>query len=578
MAPSRNLFLGSAAIAVCLAGCGGSANHPTGPSTSQTGTRPDAGRFNQIAASFTLSPQIGVLAAHENGERLALSTVTDGNGRVTRVSRVAWSGPGGNSAVLYLADNGRPVRAVMANAVLLFENYRASAVDIAIVTANGTQIVRDVAIDGSLLTALSSPASGSVPGGSGAMAVGTKGDLWATLRDVSLVWKIGMCAASTALTIASSGAATIVAVQSCSSALVEILVQSFPGLEAEFANIRGYLDLVQCATGSPLDASTWVDCAGAAEFIITRAEDIVRQLATPIDLAQLSLVNVSPPQRLTVSRSGAGSGTVTSNPAGINCGSDCQEDYPSGTRVTLAATAAAGSVASWGGDPDCSDGLVTMSAPRVCVATFTVQVSTPVSGLLAHWPLDGHVQDSTGRWNGTNNGVEAGTDRNGLGGGAMSFNGSSGYISIGALHPPVPGFTVSFWMRPGVSTTSTGFNRENEIIGDAGGNRGFRFHQQGSSLYFQAQGGGASTSFAVGSSDTSRWFHVAGTVSGGEMRLYRDGQLVNSASGGTMTAGTQPLEIGRDPNVRTSYWRGLLDEVRIYGRALSASEVQALSR
>jgi hypothetical protein len=41
---------------------------------------------------------------------------------------------------------------------------------------------------------------------------------------------------------------------------------------------------------------------------------------------------------LTVSRVGQGTGTVTSLPAGINCGGDCSESYPSGTTVTLTAT------------------------------------------------------------------------------------------------------------------------------------------------------------------------------------------------------------------------------------------------
>jgi hypothetical protein len=47
---------------------------------------------------------------------------------------------------------------------------------------------------------------------------------------------------------------------------------------------------------------------------------------------------------LTVQREGTGSGSVTSDPPGIECGADCTEDYPEGTSVTLTATAADGSV------------------------------------------------------------------------------------------------------------------------------------------------------------------------------------------------------------------------------------------
>jgi hypothetical protein len=67
----------------------------------------------------------------------------------------------------------------------------------------------------------------------------------------------------------------------------------------------------------------------------------------------------------------AGSGSVASAPAGINCGSDCSETYPLGTRVTLNPLPAAGQrFYAWSGDADCSDGVLTMSAARACTAVF----------------------------------------------------------------------------------------------------------------------------------------------------------------------------------------------------------------
>ncbi|MDE2180609.1 MAG: hypothetical protein KGJ40_07160, partial [candidate division NC10 bacterium] len=74
---------------------------------------------------------------------------------------------------------------------------------------------------------------------------------------------------------------------------------------------------------------------------------------------------------LTVTKAGTGSGTVTSSPAGINCGSTCSGSFASGTAVTLTATADAGSTfAGWSGDCNGS-GQVTMNANKSCTATFT---------------------------------------------------------------------------------------------------------------------------------------------------------------------------------------------------------------
>jgi hypothetical protein len=59
---------------------------------------------------------------------------------------------------------------------------------------------------------------------------------------------------------------------------------------------------------------------------------------------------VHAPYELSVTRSGAGTGTVVSSPAGISCGTDCAEPFNFGTQVTLTATAAAGNAfTGWSG-------------------------------------------------------------------------------------------------------------------------------------------------------------------------------------------------------------------------------------
>ena len=78
---------------------------------------------------------------------------------------------------------------------------------------------------------------------------------------------------------------------------------------------------------------------------------------------------------LTTSKSGTGSGTVTSSPAGINCGADCSEPYTSGAAVTLTATAAAGSIfTGWSGAcTGTTTCTVTMDAAKSVIATFALQ-------------------------------------------------------------------------------------------------------------------------------------------------------------------------------------------------------------
>src|SRR5260221_10744403 len=79
---------------------------------------------------------------------------------------------------------------------------------------------------------------------------------------------------------------------------------------------------------------------------------------------------------LTVSKSGTGSGTVTSNPAGINCGSTCTGSYTSGICVGMTAVAAGGlTFSGWSGGGCSGTGScsVTMSAATTVTANFSVQ-------------------------------------------------------------------------------------------------------------------------------------------------------------------------------------------------------------
>ena len=96
-------------------------------------------------------------------------------------------------------------------------------------------------------------------------------------------------------------------------------------------------------------------------------------------ISDLGAVGVTPirPRALTVTKSGNGRGSVTRAPAGINCGLDCTEGYAQGTVVVLTGTPDPGSsFIGFSGVPDCTDGSLTMTFSRICVATFVSRILT----------------------------------------------------------------------------------------------------------------------------------------------------------------------------------------------------------
>ncbi len=137
-------------------------------------------------------------------------------------------------------------------------------------------------------------------------------------------------------------------------------------------------------------ASTWSWSDTGAMFTHTLASDTTyyyRVRATDTCSGSLyasSWSNVGQtlvraPRTLSVAKAGTGSGTVTSDPAGITCGATCTTSFSYGTVVTLSATPAAGSAfTSWSGEGCSGAGTcqVTMSQARNVTATFAPTTAT----------------------------------------------------------------------------------------------------------------------------------------------------------------------------------------------------------
>lgn len=113
----------------------------------------------------------------------------------------------------------------------------------------------------------------------------------------------------------------------------------------------------------------WINCPTPSGSLCDVRMDAARAIAATFESSD-------PNPLMTLQR--VGSGTVTSTPAGIDCGATCAVHFAPGTVVTLTATAEAGwHFTGFGGDPDCADGEVTMGSDESCTATFVADTPPP---------------------------------------------------------------------------------------------------------------------------------------------------------------------------------------------------------
>jgi hypothetical protein len=74
------------------------------------------------------------------------------------------------------------------------------------------------------------------------------------------------------------------------------------------------------------------------------------------------------------------------------------------------------------------------------------------------------------------------------------------------------------------------------------------------------------------------WTHIAATYDGDAVTIYLNGQLDAMLRVGSIVPGhtTQPVLIGHTNEVASTFFKGLIDEVGLYRRALSAAEIATL--
>ncbi len=132
--------------------------------------------------------------------------------------------------------------------------------------------------------------------------------------------------------------------------------------------------------------------------------------------------------------------------------------------------------------------------------------------------------------------------------------------------------TIAAWVKPstlsagnmtiaGWGNDSGGLLSEIMILGTTGR---IQFHGNGADIT-------STTSIVI-----NTWSYVVYTLTGGTVRFYINGSLDATTGSVTLNTSTVNCKIGRQPDFNGQYFRGLIEQVGIWSRALSQSEVTTL--
>jgi hypothetical protein len=192
-------------------------------------------------------------------------------------------------------------------------------------------------------------------------------------------------------------------------------------------------------------------------------------------------------------------------------------------------------------------------------------------GLIAYYPFNGNALDaSANHYDGIVNGATLTSDKNGNKDSAFLFNGTTDSIFVPVNINPhaLPVVTITAWVRADrknpvrqvVSNDNGGFDRSMGIDFRGGGNGWSAFSGTDSILGFQPVVIGDWVFLAV------VYDQPAGTV-----KLYVNNNVIEGH--GAIGAGRDALLIGASPGFG-EYFSGAIDEVRIYNRVLTQSDLQ----
>lgn len=216
--------------------------------------------------------------------------------------------------------------------------------------------------------------------------------------------------------------------------------------------------------------------------------------------------------------------------------------------------------------------------------------STLYSGLVGWWTFDGanmitNVADSSG--NGYNGNLQGFTSTSsailpGRSGQALSFNGSTQYVTLGtpAALNAMATFSISAWIYP----TAGGSYIAKDQNSPYDWREFYDAVNQEACLWIAYTTSSAQVCSSFGSVKLNRWSHVVvtwdgnGSTDANAIIVYVNGTQSTSGAGGTGTRLGQNAALifgARCPGVcgTPEFWGGTLDDARIYNRVLSAQEV-----
>ena len=225
-----------------------------------------------------------------------------------------------------------------------------------------------------------------------------------------------------------------------------------------------------------------------------------------------------------------------------------------------------------------------------CIILLSCQLHGLGQDLIAYYPLNGDAMDLGGNSNNGDllGGVGPTADRWGNPCGALLFNGTDGYVNVPnsqSLQTPTNKYSVTSWFLID-NPNSDPYNWITLLCKGEGQYESWTNPQYRVQV-LQAQNQSTvsiSTDFTEYDGDyeqhripANTWVFLALTYDGNTVRLYLNATEVWSFPySQRFQTNTAPLNIGRDIPGATEYFRGKLDELRIFSSALSKIQIQDL--